>query len=121
METLKFFANPAESLAELPADAVNISAPTRRAAAEILREMAYERTDYLINASFFEYVVPDVFARYQPAAGTPVDPTLTPGYLYCYRSHAGLDRFLDTYVALFDWEEASEEEKIADLYRVVGN
>nr|DAK74079.1 MAG TPA: hypothetical protein [Caudoviricetes sp.] len=121
MENLKFFANPAESLAELPADAVNISAPTRRAAAEILREMTYECTDYLINVAFFEYVVSDVFARYQPAAGTPADPTLTPGYLYCYRNQAQLERFLDTYAMLFDWEEAGEEEKIADLYRVVGN
>ena len=94
MELTEFFT----SRVDLPSDAVDISAPTYSAAADILTELLCEYSEQLVAASMIEGIVPQVFARYQPAAGTPAEPGLTPGELYCYRNKEGLEHLFDTLI-----------------------
>ena len=80
------------SRADLPADAVNISADSRRAASLKLAVMICDRTGLLIPTSLLTYIVPNAFKRYQPASGATVDPALTSGHLYCYLNRAELEQ-----------------------------
>lgn len=110
MEPIANFA----SRTDLPADAVNISARSRRAAAHILMDMISKCTGYLVTTSLLEYVVPDAFKRYQPAAGTAVEPGLTRGRLYCYLNQTGLEQLLDN-VACVDDPDLAELDGLAEL------
>lgn len=94
MEPIGFFA----SRADLPADALAISAATHQGAAKALAAMIREYRGEDIAASFLEYIVPDVFVQYEPEPGAPADPILTPGELYCYRNKEGLEYLFDTLV-----------------------
>jgi len=87
MEPIGFFT----SRADLPADAVNISADSRRAAALKLAGIICDRTGSLITTSLLTYIVPDAFKHYQPASGATVDPALTRGCLYRYLTRGKLD------------------------------
>lgn len=92
MEPIGFFT----ARADLPADAVNISADSRCAAALKLAGVICDHTGSLIPTPLLTYIVPDAFKRYQPASGATVDHALTPGHLYCYLNRAELERLSDT-------------------------
>ena len=94
MEPIGFFT----SRVDLPSDAVDISAPTYSAAADILTELLREYSGQLVAASMIEGIVPDVFVQYEPDASTPAEPGLTPGELYCYRNKEGLEHLFDTLI-----------------------
>lgn len=94
MEPIGFFT----SRANLPADALDISATTHLDAANILAAMISEYSGEDIAASMLQHIVPDVFVQYELIPGDPVDPTLTPGELYCYRNKEGLEHLFDTLV-----------------------
>ena len=94
MEPIGFFT----SRADLPADALAISAATHLGAANALAAMIREYRGEDIAASMLQYIVPDVFILYDPIPGTPVDPELTPGHLYCYRNKEGLEHLFDTLI-----------------------
>lgn len=76
------------SRVDLPAIAARVSAPTYRDAAVLIQDLVADRTGCFADMAFYERVVPQVFARYQPAAGTPAEPGLIPGRLYCYQTQA---------------------------------
>lgn len=69
MEPIGFFT----SRADLPADALAISATTHLDAANAL-------------------------VQYEPGPDAPADPMLTPGELYCYRNKEGLEHLFDTLI-----------------------
>lgn len=102
------------SRADLPADAVNISARSRRAAAHILMDMISKCTGYLITTSLLEYIVPDAFKRYQPAAGSSAESGLVRGRLYCYLSQTELEQLLDN-VACVDDPDLAELDGLTEL------
>mgnify|MGYP000896037989 CR=1 FL=1 len=97
------------SRADLPADAVNISAASRRTAADKLMRMISKHTGWLFTTSFLEYVVPYAFKRYQPAAGTAVEPGLTRGRLYCYLTQAELEKLFDDINVACDYDSELDE------------
>lgn len=102
------------SRADLPADAVSIAARSRRAAAHILMDMISKCAGYLVTTSLLEYVVPDAFKRYQPAAGSPVESGLARGRLYCYLNQAELKQLLDN-VACVNDPDLAELDGLAEL------
>lgn len=85
------------SRADLPVIAARVSAPTYRDAAVLIQDLVADRTGCFADMAFYERVVPQVFARYQPAAGTPAEPGLIPGRLYCYQTQAALDWLLEKF------------------------
>ena len=85
------------SRVDLPAIAARVSAPTYRDAAVLIQDLVADRTGCFADMAFYERVVPQVFARYQPAAGTPAEPGLIPGRLYCYQTQAALDWLLEKF------------------------
>ena len=94
MEPIGFFT----SRADLPADALAISATTHLDAANILAAMIREYSGEDVATSTLQHIVPDVFIQYELIPGTPVDPELTPGHLYCYRNKEGLEHLFDTLI-----------------------
>lgn len=102
------------SRADLPADAVDISAYSRRTAADMLVNMICKHTGYLLSTSLLEYIVPDAFKRYWLAAGTPAEPGLTRGRLYCYLNQPELEQLFDN-VACVDDPDLDELDGLAEL------
>lgn len=91
MEPIGFFT----SRADLPADALAISATTHLDAANILAAMIREYSGEDVATSMLQHIVPDVFVQYEPEPGAPAAPALTPGELYCYRNKEGLEHLFD--------------------------
>lgn len=94
MELTEFFT----SRVDLPADALAISATTHLDAANIISALICMHSGEYIAPSELQHIVPDVFILYDPIPGTPVDPELTPGHLYCYRNKEGLEHLFDTLI-----------------------
>lgn len=94
MEPIGFFT----SRADLPSDALAISATTHLDAANALAEMIRKYNGEDIATSMLQHIVPDVFVQYEPGPDAPADPVLTPGELYCYRNKEGLEHLFDTLI-----------------------